>query len=176
MIGQATPSYQKESQAAFVFPNLAAGNYTVNIRSTPDEPYYLPVDIPLTLPFERPPVTLWPDAPVWPGYPDILLADPSKMLDDPEQPAAYLAQRELTTLLPTTAYPFPSGATLVRGVVSGAGVALAGALVTTALVAQPGQFPVVVISPGGQTSAAQNLTVVSTPVIESFRSGHCHCG
>ncbi len=167
-IGQATPSYQKESQAAFVFPNLAAGNYTVNIRSTPDEPYYLPVDIPLTLPFERPPVTLWPDAPVWPGYPDILLADPSKMLDDPEQPAAYLAQRELTTLLPTTAYPFPSGATLVRGVVSGAGVALAGALVTTALVAQPGQFPVVVISPGGQTSAAQNLTVVSTPVIESL--------
>ncbi len=168
MIGRTAPSFQKESQATFVFASLANGNYTVNVRSALDEPYYLPVDIPLTLPFERPPITLWPQAPVWPGYPDIALADPSKLLDDPDQTAAYLAQRTLTTLLPTTAYPFPAGATLVRGVVTGAGAALSGALVTTALLAQPGQFPVVVISPGGETSAAQNLVVVSTPVIDSI--------
>jgi len=167
-IGQTAPLFRKDSQAAFVFANLSNGNYTVNVRSVPDEPYYLPADIPVTLPFQRPPITLWPQPPVWPGYPDIVLADPNKMLDDPEQAAAYLAQRKLSTLLPTTAYPFPAGATLVRGVVKGAGAPLNGALVTTALLAQPGQFPVVVINPGGPTSAAQNLTVVSTPVIDSI--------
>ena len=71
-------------------------------------------------------------------------------------------------MLPTTAYPFPAGATLVRGVVKAAGVALNGALVTTALLAQPGQFPVVVISSGGPTSVPQNLVVVTTPVIDSI--------
>jgi hypothetical protein len=166
-IGQTSPLFQKQSQAAFVFASLGNGNVTVSVRSTPDEPYYLPVDIPLTLPFERPPATLWPQPPVWQGYPDITLADPSKMLDDPEQTPAYLAQRTLTTLLPTTSYPFPAGATLVRGVVKNAGTPLSGALVTTASLAQPGQFPVVVISPGGQTSAAVNLAVVNTPVIDS---------
>jgi hypothetical protein len=67
--------------------------------------------------------------PLWPAFPDITLADQDKLLDDPAQPAAYRAQRQAATLQPSTAYPFPIGATLVRGIVLADGVPLAGATV-----------------------------------------------
>lgn len=165
-IGEVQPLFQNPP-ARFVFGNLANGNYVVNVQSKPDEPYYLPINIPITLPFPRPEDTLWDQPPVWPAYPDIVLADPSKTLQDPAQTAAYLGQRALATLLPTTAYTFPAGATLVRGSVTANGSPLSGALVTTALAAQPGQLAVTVVNPSGAASAAQTLTVVNAPVIDS---------
>lgn len=162
-IGKSNPNFDKSS-SEFVFMNLPNGTYTVSVQSTPDQPYYLPVQIPVTLPFPRPADPALKA--VWPGYPDIVLADPNKMLNDPGQTPAYQGQRGLATLSPTTAYPFPAGATLVRGMVTAAGVALSGALVTTSPTAQPGQYSVVVVDPNGATSAAQTLTVVHAPVID----------
>jgi hypothetical protein len=166
--GQSTPLIPDPAEAAFAFLKLPNGTYAVSVRSTADEPYYLPANFTVTLPFLRPAKSLWPQPPVWPGYPDLVVADPNKLLNDPEQTPEYLAQLEQTTLLPTTSYPFPANATLVRGTVTGAGVALSGALVTSDLVAQAGVFQVTVVNPSGPSSAATNLTVVATPVIESL--------
>jgi len=166
-IGATKPRFQA-GPAQFVFGALANGSYTVSVKSAPDEPYYVPADIPVTLPFPRPANTLWDQPPVWMGYPDIVLADPDKTLDDPGQTAAYLGQRALATLSPTSAYPFPAGTTLLRGVVAASGAPLSGALVTTSPLAQPGQYSVVVSSPSGVTSAAQSLTVVNAPVTNSI--------
>ncbi|MBV9759626.1 MAG: IPT/TIG domain-containing protein [Acidobacteriaceae bacterium] len=165
-IGDNKPQFENE-QSGFVFPTLADGSYTVGVQSAPDTPYYLPVAIPITLPFPRPTDTLWDSPPVWPAYPDIVLADPNKLLDDPDQTPAYRAQRALATLLPSTSYPFPAGATLVRGVVTGSGQALNGALVTTSALRQPGTCSVVVVDRSGATSNAQALLVVQGPLIET---------
>lgn len=165
-IGQIKPLFAKDTEATFVFGTLADGNYTMNVRSVAAEPYYLPANIPITLPLPSPANTQWPTP--WPGYPNVTLADPTKTLDDPNQNVAYVAQREQASLQPTTAYPFPAGTTLVRGVVTTAGVPLSNAFVTTALLAQAGSLPVVVVDPSGASSAAQTLAVVSTPVIESL--------
>jgi hypothetical protein len=114
-------SFQKDPDGTFVFLNaLAPGKYTVGVRSSAKTPFYLPVDIPITLPFA---------SARWPAYPDLSLADPDKMLDDPAQPAAYRAQLQLASLQPTTAYPFPLGTTLVRGTVSGGAARVSGATV-----------------------------------------------
>jgi hypothetical protein len=166
-IGKPNPLFQITG-AEFVFCDLADGSYTVHVESTLDEPYYVSVDIPITLPFPRPAGALWDPVPVWPGYPDIVLADPDKMLSDPGQTAAYLGQRSLATLSPTTAYPFPVGATLARGLVSAAGVPLSGALVTTSVLSQPGKFLATIVTPAGVASAAQSLSVVQAPVIDSL--------
>lgn len=166
-IGDTKPQFQNPP-ATFVFGSLPNGNYVVNVQSEADEPYYLPVNIPIALPFPRPADTLWPQPPVWPAYPDIVLADPNKALQDPVQTPAYLGQRALATLLPTTGYPFPAGATLVRGSVTANGSPLSGALVTTALAAVPGQLAVTVLTPAGATSAVQTMTVVNAPVINSL--------
>jgi IPT/TIG domain len=166
-IGKNSPLFQKENEATFVFTNLAHGKYSANVTSASDEqPYYLPMDIPLTLPQAGPANSPWPQP--WPGYPNVTLADPTLMLDDPGQSAAYLAQRELTALRPTTAYPFPAGTTLVRGQITANGGAMKGAFVTLALIAQTGQFPVTVVNPDGSTSAATNLNVVTTPVADAL--------
>lgn len=166
-VGSRLPLFQKQPEATFVFAkDPLNGKYTVTVSSTPDEPYYLPVSIPVTLPFPTRVNTNWPQP--WFGYPDVTLADPSLTLDDPSQNAAYLAQRELAELQPTTSYPFPAGATLVRGQVTAAGAPVSGAFVTLALIAQPGQYPVTVLNPDGSSSAAQMLSVVNTPVIESL--------
>lgn len=106
--------------ATFVFLNIAAGAYTISVRAGAATPYYLPVDVPVTLPM--------PD-PLWQAYPDLSLADPSKPPDDPGQPAAYRAQRALATLQPTPHYPFPADATLVRGTVLAGGAPLSEATV-----------------------------------------------
>src|SRR5271165_5577456 len=117
-IGGRKPLFQKAPVATFVFADLANDSYVVNVQSAANEPYYSPVNIPITLPFPRPEDTLWAQPPIWPGYPDIALSDPDKMLDDPGQTAAYLGQRAFTTLWPTTNYPFPAGATLLRGTIT----------------------------------------------------------
>jgi hypothetical protein len=165
-IGRLEPFLQKYPDATFVFADLKSGSYTIRVRSDVEQPYYLPADIPLTIPLARPSTTLWPQPPIWPAYPDLVLADPEKNLDDSEQTAAYLAQRNLAGLQPSTSYPFPAGATLVRGIVKDSGNPLSGALVTTALLARLGQFPVRVVSADLSASNAQTLTVVSGPVIQ----------
>ena len=111
----------KRDQGAFLFHELPAGNYTFQARSDPDTPYHQPVDFPVALPFGNA---------RWPVFPDIGLADPTLRLDDPAQPAAYRAQRAQAALQPTTAYPFPVDATLLRGTVRSGGNPLPGATVT----------------------------------------------
>ena len=74
------PPYQKAPDSTYLFFGVRPGNYTVQVRSPEEAPYYLGVDIPLTLPM--------PNS-LWPAFPDVTLADPSKPLDDPAQPAAY---------------------------------------------------------------------------------------
>jgi hypothetical protein len=165
-IGKNSPLFRKDPEATFVFANLPNGSYTLKVTSTPDQPYYLPAAIPITVPLPVLSDTTWPQP--WTGYPNVTLADPALTLDDPAQSAAYLAQRELASLQPTTSYPFPSGTTLVRGQVTAAGAPVSGAFVTLALLAQPGQFPVTVVNPDGAVSASKTLSVVTTPVIESL--------
>jgi hypothetical protein len=114
------PPIEKSNSARFVFLNIGAGNYTISVGSGDETPYYVPVEISVTLPFSDP---------LWQAYPDLSLADRSKPLDDPSQPAAYRAQRMLATLCPTPHYPFPFGATLVRGTVLSGGAPLSGATV-----------------------------------------------
>lgn len=166
-VGNTEPLFQK-STSTFVFGELKNGSYTVNVKSSPDEPFYLPVNFSLTLPMPEPLDSPWDPKPVWPAFPDILLADPDLTLDDPGQSPSYLGQRSLATLEPSTGYPFPAGATLLRGTVTAAGAKLAGALVSTSPFAQPGQFQVVVANPNGTVSAAQTIKVVNTPVLDSL--------
>jgi hypothetical protein len=117
---------QQPGQTSFFFYELPAAAYTLQVRSNregkaddariPQEdeppfylsepPYFFGVDIPIVIP---PPNNLWP------GYPDVLLADQTKPLNDPTQPVAFRNQRARATLQPTNAYPFPGGSSLVRG-------------------------------------------------------------
>jgi hypothetical protein len=120
--GVVAPAFSREYESTFVFLGLAPGAHVARVRAPDGFPYYLPKDIPFVLPTT--------DA-HYPLFPDPLLADPSKMLDDSTQTAAYLAQRAAVTLAFTPAYPFPSGTTLVRGTVFQAGpLPLGGATVT----------------------------------------------
>jgi hypothetical protein len=123
---------QKVPEATFLFFGLAPGPYTVQVRSNDGSPgrapqYYLPANVPITVsnPSELPPER----RPIWPAFPDIHLADRGKPLDDPAQPPAYRAQRRAATLQPAVAYPFPAGATLVRGHVLAKGRPVRGAIV-----------------------------------------------
>jgi hypothetical protein len=168
-VGKNSPSFQKESEATFVFANLANGSYMAKVSSITDQPYYLPVTIPITLPFPAATDSPWPQP--WPGYPNVTLADPTRLLDDPGQTVVYLAQRELTGLQPTTSYPFPSGTTLVRGLISIAGAPVSGAFVSLALLAKTGAYPIIVVNPDRTTSAAKNLTIVNTPVVAALLPG-----
>ncbi len=131
---------QHPGQATFYYVDLPPANYTLEVRSNRDgrivdanppqideppyylsEPaYYFPVDVPLAFPLAHD---------LWPGFPDLLSADQTKPLDDPTQPLAFRQQRAVALLQPTTAYPFPAGATLVRGTVKAGGVELANARV-----------------------------------------------
>jgi hypothetical protein len=112
--------FRKTPQSTFLFFGLAAGAYTVQIRSNdelPDQtpPYYLPTDVSVSV--ADLPVNVAAQKPIWPAFPDINLANGNKPLDDPTQPEAYQVQRRAATLQPTAAYPFPAGATLLRGTV-----------------------------------------------------------
>ncbi len=114
------PPFEKPDSATFVFLDLDAGLWTISVLPSSRTPYYSPVTIPVSLPMADP---------LWQAYPDVSLADLSKPLDDPTQPAPYRAQRALATLQPTPSYPFPSDATLVRGTVLAGGQPLAGVTV-----------------------------------------------
>jgi hypothetical protein len=118
--------FEKRAEAAFFFFELAAGNYTVQVRSNPkrERPYYLPLDLPLAVPMVHP---------TWPAFPDAILADAALPLDHPDQFAPYRNQRRLATLQPTTRYPFPAGAALIRGTVYANNAKLAGVTVSANL-------------------------------------------
>lgn len=131
---------QQPGQATFFFFDLVPGAYTLQVRSNQEgkiddpnhpqadeppyylsePPYYFNVDVPILFPLAH---TLWP------AFPDLLSANQDKPLDDPTQPAPFRQQRAVAALQPTTAYPFPSGATLVRGTVLAGGLPVANARV-----------------------------------------------
>jgi hypothetical protein len=143
---------QKDSSGTFLFFNLKSGAQTINVSSTVDTPYYLPAQISVTLPMP---------SPLWPAYPDVTQANPSLPLGDPGQTAAYKAQRAAATLLPATGYPFPLGATLIRGTVlhnalplSAATVQLTGGPDPAYVTGSDGQFVLYVSSPPGLPQAA----------------------
>ncbi|HEX3151511.1 MAG TPA: hypothetical protein VHR66_25765 [Gemmataceae bacterium] len=114
------PPLRKSDSAAFVFLDIEAGSYSISVTPSVATPFYAPVTIPIELPMSDP---------LWQAYPDPSLADKTKPPDDPSQPAAYRAQRVLATLVPTPRYPFPPGATLLRGTVLAGTVPLTGAAV-----------------------------------------------
>jgi hypothetical protein len=131
---QNTPqtTFRKTPLSTFLFFGLSRSVYIVHVRSNvdlPDQtpPYYLPADVSVNV--VGLPIAIPVLKPVWPAFPDINLADGTKPLDDPTQPAAYREQRLAATLQPSTAYPFPAGSTLVRGTVLANGVPLAEATV-----------------------------------------------
>jgi hypothetical protein len=153
LAGVARPPYQKTTESTYLFFGVRPGTYTVQVRSDVATPYYLDVDIPVSLPMPNP---------RWPAFPDMTLADPSIPLSDPSQPAVYRAQRDLAALRPTTGYPFPAGATLVRGTVTFGGAPLARARVRTVVTGQStpdpledyqtgvdGQFVLALVRPSG---------------------------
>jgi hypothetical protein len=112
---------QKGSSGAFLFYSLKPGLQAIKVSSDRYTPYYLPATIAVTVPMP---------SPQWPAFPDLTLANPDLPLGDPGQTVAYKTQRKTATLLPTTAYPFPEQATLIRGVVEQGGNPLEGAVVT----------------------------------------------
>lgn len=107
----------KAPDAVYAFLHLEPGRYVAEIASDEDTPYYRKASIPFTLPTPNQ---------QWPAFPDLTLADLSLPLDDPAQPQAYRDQRRLATLKPTTAYPFPEDATLLRGTVRAGAKPLSG--------------------------------------------------
>lgn len=148
---------QKDSSGSFLFYNLKPGAELFTVSSGIYTPYYLPATIPVTVPM--------PSA-LWPAFPDMTVADPSLLLGDPGQTAAYIAQRKLATLLPTTGYPFPPGTTLIRGTVLHGGLPLAAATVQQTggtdpgyTTASDGQFVLYLSNPPG---LPQSVTVTAT--------------
>ena len=125
MAGRSVVPFRKAPDATWVLFGLTPGNYTMAIRS----PYYGPRDITVAVPA--------PD-PKWPAFPDVSQANEGLPLDSPAQPAAYRAQRAQVTLQPSARYPFPGGATLVRGTVRSANQPLANARVRRA--GQTGEY------------------------------------
>lgn len=106
---------QKDSSGTFLFYDLQPGAQNINVSSDAATPYYLPKQVAVNVPMP---------AALWPAFPDITIADPTLPLGDSGQPAAYKMQRLAATLFPTTAYPFPAGATLIRGTVLRGGLPL----------------------------------------------------
>jgi len=129
---------RKGTTGAFLFSSLGNGPISLSVRSAPNTPYYLPTDIPVTIPM---PSVLWP------AFPDITLANPSLDLWDPKQPPAYRTQFLQACLAPSIAYPFDSGATLARGTVTNSVTKQAQAGVT---VDSPGSTLPYVTSADGQ--------------------------
>jgi hypothetical protein len=106
--------------SAFVFTNVPDGLHDIAVSSPPEAPYYRGVTFTVTLPF---------GTARWPAFPDLNLSDPALPLSDPAQPAAFRTQYRLAALRPSTVYPFPANATLVRGTVFAGTAELAGATV-----------------------------------------------
>ena len=91
--------FRKPREGALLFCGLPPGNDVLQVRSSRETPFYLPVDFAVGLPF---------GSPRWPALPNAMLANLQLALDDPSQPAAYRMQRARATLRPTTSYPFPT--------------------------------------------------------------------
>ncbi len=104
--------YKKDQDGTFCFVGLPNGGYVVQVRSENLHPVYQPVDITLSVPQDDVRVD-----PKWPAYPNLALANQTLPLDDPGQPVLYRNQRNLSMLRPSIYYPFPEGATLIRGTV-----------------------------------------------------------
>jgi hypothetical protein len=117
--GRSLVPFRKAPDATWVLFGLAPGNYTMAVRS----PYYGARDIGVTVPAGDP---------KWPAFPDVSQANETLRLDSPSQPAAYRTQRAQATLQPSSKYPFPGGATLVRGTVTAASQPLENARVRRA--------------------------------------------
>lgn len=121
--GNSEKGLRPDQSGTFVFFHLKPGPQALAVASAPETPYYLPLTLNLTVPDPPLPASLWP------AFPDVTKADPDLVLDDPAQTPAYLSEREAATLYPSTSYPFPGGATLVRGSVTHANQPLSDALV-----------------------------------------------
>ena len=130
VMGGTIKGQRKDSSGTFLFYDLKPGAQSLSVSSNPDTPYYLPAKVDIKLPVPDPPAPVPPY--LWPAFPDVRLADPNLPLGDPGQKNAYKAQRASATLSPSIAYPFPEGATLIRGKVTHAGGPLPGAKVKQA--------------------------------------------
>lgn len=115
----------KPAQNTLLFFGLPNAAHVIEVRSDPLTPYYLPLDLNITVPFGT--------TARWPVFPDAMLANLSLSLDDPAQPLAYRTQRAEATLSPTPAYPFAGDVTLLRGTVFSGANPLAGATVRRTL-------------------------------------------
>ena len=153
---------QKDSSGTFLFNGLKPGAQTFTVASAKYTPYYLPTKIHITIPM--------PTA-SWPAFPDVTLATPTLPLGDPGQAAAYKAQRQQATLLPTNQYPFTPGTTLIRGTVLHNNLPVAGATVQEASGSDPayttgadGQFVIFLSNPSGiPQQVTLNATAAGLP-------------
>jgi hypothetical protein len=141
---------RKDSSGTFLFFALPNGAVDFAVRSGADTPYYLPIDITVTIPPPSPP-------PPWPAFPDISLANPDLLLWDPNQPDAYRTQFLQCCLSPAIAYPFDPSATLVRGTVlqgdtrvTGVTISDLGSLALPYVTGADGQFVLVFQKPPSQ--------------------------
>jgi hypothetical protein len=146
--------FTKPAQGLWIFPSLPDGAFTIEVRPAAGVPYYLPVDIPTALPLSNP---------LWPAFPDRMLANLNLNLDDPAQPPAYRAQRELARLKPSSSYPFPPDVTLIRGTVRAGGWPLSDAMMAIlggtdlpSITGENGDFVIFIARPQGDF---QNLTL-----------------
>jgi hypothetical protein len=159
--GSAT-GLRKGSSGIFVFFSFPTGAIPLSVRSSADTPYYLPATIAVTLPMP---------SPLWPAFPDSTIADPSLDLWDPNQPAAYRTQFLQACLAPSIAYPFDSGATLVRGFVTDSATKAALADVTVS--SSAATLPYVTGADGQFVLVFQQPPALPTPVtILAQRQGH----
>ena len=148
---------RKNSSGVFLFFNLKPGALLFEISCASSTPYYLATQIPINVPMP---------SPVWPAFPDRTIADPTLPLGDPGQTAAYKAQLQQATLLPSVAYPFPGGSTLIRGTVTHGGQPLSAATVqqvggtgTAYTTGADGQFVLFITNP---PTLPQQVTVSVT--------------
>jgi hypothetical protein len=138
--------YRKDSASAFLFFHLPAGSPILKVSSTELRPYYSTVSIPVDIP---------PPNPKWPAFPDATLSDAKK----------YQAQLALAALKPTTGYPFPANASLVRGHILTGGKPVLGALVQAPgaglsyTTANDGEYVLFFVQ---VTGASQTITVSAT--------------
>jgi hypothetical protein len=148
---------RKDSSGVFLFTGLKPGALVFAVSSAAATPYYLPTRIQINVPM--------PQA-LWPAFPDQTLADPNLPLGDSGQTAAYKAQRQQATLLPSAQYPFPAGATLIRGSVTQGAQPLAattmqqgGGVDTAYVTGADGQFVLFVTEP---PALPQQITVTAS--------------
>ncbi|HWA72756.1 MAG TPA: hypothetical protein VG937_10490 [Polyangiaceae bacterium] len=103
--------WSKPLESTYLFFRLPAGPHSIEVESRSEPPLYQPVSFSVSLPATDP---------AWRAYPDRTLADPAKSFDDATQLPLFRSQFLNTCLLPTAAYEFPAGTSLIRGTVRNA--------------------------------------------------------